>query len=168
MALTSENNDLRLLDPRALRIRRDAFNRLHLEIGIEERYSPVRVLRCLPLTRPGEFIAVQDEEGTELGIIASVAELEPESRKAVEEELELYYLKARVLKIHHVEARNGLITWELETDRGPRKVHVRDRQHIRPLPDGRTMLTDIHEARFDIPQAAELDEASRHWLEIEL
>jgi hypothetical protein len=67
-----------------------------------------------------------------------------------------------------VEARNGLITWDLETDRGPRKVHVRDRQHIRPLPDGRTMLTDIHESRYEVPPAAELDEASRHWLEIEL
>ena len=161
-------SDLNLLDPARTRLRRDAFGRLHLEVGFEERCGPVRVLRCLPLTRPGEFIAVQDESGAEIGIIPNLAELDADSRRLVEEDLDLYYLKATVLRILKVESRNGIISWDVETDRGPRRVHVRDRQNIRPMPDGRTILTDIHDTRYEIPPPASLDDASRHWLEIEL
>jgi hypothetical protein len=161
-------NDLRLLDPKKVRIRTDAYHRLQLEVGFEERYGPVRAVRSLPLTQPDRFISLQDDEGNEVGLIPDVSALEPESRKAVRGDLELYYLKATVKEIRKVEARNGVITWDLVTDLGPKTVHVRDRQNIRPLPGGRTMLTDIHEAKFEIPPAEELDERSRHWLEIEL
>jgi hypothetical protein len=163
----AKKNDLRLLDPAQVRLRLDRFRRLHLEIGIEERYGPVRVLRSLPLTQPDRFISVQDDEGEEIGLIPDLRDLDPESRRAAGEELAQYYLKAAVTAIRGVEARNGVITWELETDLGPRTVHVRDRQNIRSLPDGRTILTDIYEAKYEVPPADELDPRSRHWLEIE-
>lgn len=164
----STQNDLRLLDPKKVRLKTDAYHRLQLEIGFEERYGPVRAVRSLPLTEPDRFISLQDDEGAEIGILPDLAELDRESRKAVEQDLDLNYLKAKVHSIRKVEARNGVITWELETDRGARTVHVRDRQNIRPLPDGRTVLTDIHDAKYEIPAFADLDERSRHWLEIEL
>jgi hypothetical protein len=165
---TPAKNDLRLLDPKKVRVHSDSYHRLQLEVGFEERYGPVRALRCLPLTQPGKFISLEDDEGNEIGIIPDLADLDRESRKAIEDDLELFYLKARVETIRKVEARNGVITWELVTNLGPRTVHVRDRQNIRPLPDGRTILTDIHEAKYEIPRFEELDEKSRHWLEIEL
>jgi hypothetical protein len=161
-------NDLRMLDPKKIRLPVDAYGRLQLEIGFEERYGPVKALRSLPLTRPLEFISLQDDEGNEVGMIRDLRELDPESRKAVEEDLELYYLKAKVNAITKVEAKNGIITWDLETDLGPKRVHLRDRQNIRPLPDGKTVLTDIHEVKYEIPPMEELDEKSRHWLAIEL
>lgn len=161
-------SELRLLDPKKTRLYKDRFAHLHLEIDIVERYGPVRALRCLPLTRPHEFISIQDEEGNEIGVIADLADLSADSRRAVEEALELYYLNPRVLRIHKVEAKNGIITWNLETDLGPKTVHVRDRQNIRPLPDGRTILTDIHNAKYEVPRGEELDARSRQWLEIEL
>jgi hypothetical protein len=159
--------ELRLLDPKKTQLRQDSFGRLNLEVGIEERYGPVKVVRCLPLTQPDRFLSVQDDEGNEIGILGDLRELDSESRKLVEAELELYYLKAQVRAIRKVESRNGIITWDLETDLGPRTVHVRDRQHIRPLKDGRIILTDIHEAKYEIPPMETLDERSRFWLEIE-
>jgi hypothetical protein len=163
---TPAKNDLRLLDPKKVRVRADSYHRLQLEVGFEERYGPVRALRCLPLTQPGKFISLEDDEGNEIGVIPDLAGLDKE--KAVEDDLELYYLKARVEAISKVEARNGVITWELVTNLGLRTVHVRDRQNIRSLRDGRTILTDIHEAKYEIPPFEELDERSRDWLEIEL
>ncbi|HTE19775.1 MAG TPA: DUF1854 domain-containing protein [Armatimonadota bacterium] len=165
---TTAKNDLRVLDPRKTRLYTDSYNRLQLEIGIEERYGPVRAVRCLPLTRPDEFISIQADEGDEIGIIPSLAELDRESLAAVEKDLELYYLKADVLAIRKVDSRNGVITWDLDTSMGPRTVYVRDRQNIRPLPDGSTILTDIYEAKYRIPPTDTLDDRSRHWLEIEL
>lgn len=165
---TPSRSDLRLLDPRKTRFRADAWGRLHLEIGIEERYGPVRVIRCLPLTRPNEYLSVQDDEGEEIGILRNLQELEPESRRLVEQELNLYYLTSRVRAIHRVENKNGILSWDVTTDRGRKTVHIRDRQHIRPLPDGRIILTDIHDAKYEVPPLETLDERSRHWLEIEL
>jgi hypothetical protein len=160
-------SELRLFDPKKLQIRADSSGRLQLEVGIEERYGPVKAVRSLPLTQPDKFISLQDDEGNEIGIIQDLTLLEGESRRAVERDLELYYLKARVKAIHRVENRNGILAWDLETDLGTRTIYVRDRQHIRPLPGGRTILTDIHEAKYEIPPVDQLDEKSRHWLEIE-
>ena len=160
-------SELRMLDAKKVQIRTDPFGRLNLEVGIEERYGPVKAVRSLPLTRPGQFVSLQDDEGNEIGILADLAHLDKESRQAVERDLDLYYLKARVTGITRVENRNGILAWDLETNLGPKTVYVRDRQHIRPLPGGRTILTDIHEAKYEIPPVDELDEKSRHWLEIE-
>lgn len=164
----TSKTDLRLLDPKRVRLRSDEHARLQLEIGIEERYGPVRAVRCLPLTQPDQFISLQDEEGNEIGIVPDSTRLDAESRTALEAELQRYYLKAQVLSIARVETRNGLITWDLVTDLGPKTVHVRDRQHIRPLRGGGTILTDIHEAKYEIPPIEQLDERSRRCLEIEL
>jgi hypothetical protein len=164
----SIKNDLRLLDPKKSRIRCDAFGRLHLEVGFEERYGPVRAVRSLPLSRPTAFISIQDDEGEEIGLFEELAELDGESRHAVEEELELYYLKALVRAITKVEAKHGIISWDVETSLGTRRIHIRDRQQIRPLPNGRTILTDIHGAKYEIPPLDSLDETSRRLLALEL
>jgi len=161
-------SDLRVLEPSRVRLRAHAFGRLQLELGIEERYAPVRAVRCLPLTQPDRYISLQDEDGEELGLIGDLAELDAESARMVRAELEVSYLNARVTRIHHVEARNGIITWDVTTDLGRRRVHVRDRQNIRPLPGGRTVLTDIHDGKYEIPALEDLDHDSRRWLEIEL
>lgn len=164
---STSKSDLRLLDPKKVQVRADSFGRLQLEVGFEERYGPVKAVRCLPLTQPDRYISLQDDEGEEIAIIADLAQLDRESREAIEEELRLYYLKAQITTISKVENRNGIHTWEVMTNLGPKTVHIRDRQHIRSLPGGRTVLTDIHEAKYEIPPVDELDEKSRHWLEIE-
>lgn len=169
MALPSgvNKNDLRILDPKKVQVTKSKYGRLQLQVGIEERYDPVRAVRALPMTQPDKFISFQDDDNEEIGIIPSLGDLDAASRQAVEEDLELYYLKARVTAIKGVENRNGILTWEVETDLGRKTVHVRDRQHIRMLPGGATMLTDIHEAKFQIPPMDQLDEESRKWLETE-
>jgi uncharacterized protein DUF1854 len=167
MCKPTVKSDLRLLDPKRVRLRTDSFQRLHLEVGFEERYGPVRAVRCLPLSQPGKFISIQDDEGEEIGIIPDAGDLDGDSRQALEKDLELYYLKAEVQAIKKVESRNGILTWELETSLGPKTVHLRDRQNIRPLPNGRIILTDIHGAKYEIPPIDTLDEKSRSWLEVE-
>lgn len=157
-----------LLDGRRLRLFRDPDGRLHMENGIGERFGPLQVLRTLPLTRPSEWIVLREEDDREVGVIASMDELKTADRALLEEELQRLYLRARVTAIHRAEARFGIITWDLETEFGRKTVYVRDRQNIRPLADGRVMLIDIHDGRYEIPPLDELDEASRHWLEIEM
>lgn len=157
-----------LLDGKHLRLFRDSHGRLHMENGIGERFGPLQVVRTLPLTRPSEWIVLREEDDREIGVLQSMDELEPGDRALLQEELQRLYLRARVTAIHRAEARFGIITWDLETEFGRKMVYVRDRQNIRPLADGRVILIDIHDGRYEIPPLDELDEASRHWLEIEM
>ncbi len=163
-----DRRDLRRLPAELVRLTRDAFGRLRLEIGIEERHEPVRVVRCLPLTKPDSFLSLQDEEGEEIGLLEETSRLEPESRRLLVEELQLSYLKARVQGVRRITPRQGLMSWELETELGPRTVYIRDRSDIRAMPDGYTVLTDVHGAKYVLPPLDELDERSRAFVEVEL
>jgi Domain of unknown function (DUF1854) len=156
------------LDPRAVRARRDERGRLVVTLGGGvETVEGVRPVRAFPLTAPDRQIVLLDTEDRELGVIQELKRLDRESREAIEAELEIAYLVARVTAIQWVRSRFGVTTWELETDRGPRTAHVKERSDIRPLPDGRIILTDVHGVQYEIPTPEELDERSRSWLMIE-
>src|SRR5438105_10777794 len=118
-----QRGELRLLDPKTVRLERDPFRRLRLCIGFEERYEPVHVVRCLPLTNPDRFLSLQDEEGEEIGIIEDPGGLDAQSLRIVEEELDLGYLNAQVRRILKVIPRQGLVSWEVDTELGPRTVY---------------------------------------------
>jgi hypothetical protein len=161
-------SELRLLDPPSVRLSRDAFGRLQLEIGYEERYQPVRAVRCLPLTEADRYISLQDEEGEEIGIIEDSTRLPAESRRLLQEELELVYLRAEVRAILKVSPRQGLTCWDLDTSLGKRTIYVKDRSDIRPMHTGEIVLTDVHGAKYHVPPVDQLDDRSRAWLEIEV
>jgi len=163
-----QKGDLRMLDPLSVCLSRDSFGRLKLCLGIEERYEPVRVVRTLPLTDPERYISFQDEEGEEIGIVEEIQSLDGDAQGLLREELELVYLKAEVTAIRKVDPRQGLISWDLDTSLGPRTIYIKDRSDIRPLGDGRIILTDVHGAKYQIPPVDQLDDRSRSWLEIEM
>jgi hypothetical protein len=133
----------------------------------EETVEGVRPVRCFPLAAPDRQIVLLAGEERELGIIRDLGALDRKSREAIETELEIAYLMTRVQVIRSVRSRFGVTTWELETDRGSRTAHVKERSDIRPLPDGRIILTDVDGVKYEIPPPDELDERSRSWLIIE-
>jgi len=135
--------------------------------GSEATYEGVRPVRAFPFTAPEEQIALIDAEDREIGMIRDLDELDPASREAILSELAVAYLVPRVTAIRSVRSRFGVTTWDLETDRGPRVAHVKERTDIRLLPDGRTMLIDVHGVQYEIPPRDELEERSRFWLDIE-
>jgi hypothetical protein len=159
------------LDPRALRARRNERGELVVSLcsqsGSEATYEVVRPVRAFPFTAPEEQIVLIDGEDREIGMIRDLGELDAASREAILAELSVAYLVPRVTTIRSVRSRFGVTTWDLETDRGPHVAHVKERTDIRLLPDGRTMLTDVHGVQYEIPPRDELDERSRFWLDFE-
>jgi hypothetical protein len=160
--------DLQFLDPRQIRARRNERGKLVVTLGCGvETVEGVRPLRAFPLTAPDSQIVLLDADDNELGVIRDLKALDRETREAIEAELEIAYLVTRVQEIRSVLSRFGVTTWDLETDRGPRIAHVKERSDIRPMPDGRIVLTDVDGVKYEIPPLKELDERSRSWLEIE-
>jgi hypothetical protein len=158
-----------VLDPRCVRISRNASGRLVLTLGMGvDRFEDVRPVCAFPLSAPDEHVSLMDSEGREIGVVRDVGQLDPESRRVLQEEREMVYLTTRVQAIRSATSRFGVGTWELETDRGPRTIHVRLRGDVRWLPGGRVVLTDLHGVKYEIPDVNALDERSRGFLETEL
>jgi hypothetical protein len=168
----SADNTTRFLDPKGVRARRNERGKLVVTLtrtpGEEaETVEAVRPIRAFPLSAPDRHIVLLDPDDNELGVIRELQALDRKSREAIEAELEIAYLVTRVQVIHSVRSRFGVTSWELETDRGRRTAHIKERTDIRPLPDGRIMLTDVDGVKYEIPPVEELDERSRSWLMIE-
>jgi hypothetical protein len=162
------SGDLQFLDPRQIRVRRNERQKLVVTLGCGvETLEGIRPIRAFPLTSPDRQIVLLDVEDNELGVIRDLKALDRETREAIEAELEIAYLVTRVQEIRSVLSRFGVTTWDLETDRGPRVAHVKERSDIRPMPDGRIILTDVDGVKYEIPPLDELDERSRSWLAIE-
>jgi Domain of unknown function (DUF1854) len=162
--------DLLFLDPRDVRARRNERGKLVVDIrwpDDEQRVEGVKPVRSFPLTAPDRQIVLLAPDDRELGIIRELRALDRASREVIEAELEIAYLVTRVKEIRLVRARFGVTTWELETDRGSRTAHVKERSDIRPMPDGRIILTDVDGVKYEIPRPEDLDERSRGWLIVE-
>lgn len=105
------------LRPQTIKIkRRDGQLVLKLD-GQCQPLSPPR--RALPLQAPGEFIALSDLEGNEIGIVRRIADLEPGSRAIIEEELESLYTATVIERILEVkrDPLSNLIMWRVEVER---------------------------------------------------
>ena len=54
--------------------------------------------------------------------------------------------------------------WQVDTDRGLTEFVVDQEDHVRPLDDGRHLISDAHGMRYLVPVPSALDAASRKLL----
>jgi hypothetical protein len=101
----------------------------------------------------------------EIGIVQDIQKMEPQSRKIVEEELEMMYFTPKITNINSIKSERGSYKWMVETDRGEREFDVRHREDIRILASNRVILKDVDGNRFEIPNYSRLDSRSRSILE---
>tara|TARA_B100000809_G_C15118098_1_gene523195 strand:+ start:1809 stop:2297 length:489 start_codon:yes stop_codon:yes gene_type:complete len=154
------------LIPDAVRLRRLADGKLELKVH-SDVFCDVAIRRTFPVTDPENYIVLLDSRGAEIGIVKTPSMLRTETRDVLEDELERYYFTTRVQAIQAVTSRHGVTTWELETDRGPRTICLKDRGAIRRMSDRRIILIDMYGIRFDIPDTRKLDPTSQHLIDTE-
>ncbi|HLT38621.1 MAG TPA: DUF1854 domain-containing protein [Enhygromyxa sp.] len=138
---------------------RDSFNTLHLELPDGTTVSRVEVISPFPLAAPRRCILFRDGHGEELGMIADLDELDAASRTLVDQQLALGHLTTLVLGITRIASDRDVATWALDTERGPRTVQVKQHCDIRSLPDGRVLFTDVDGMRYEIRDSKTLDES---------
>ena len=156
--------DLEILDVEKLSFfRHGAVVRLTVE-G-DRSYTRVTLARAFPLSHPDRFVSVLDGEDKEIGVVATIAELESESAGLVEEELERRYIVPVILRVVSMNERFGIVEWEVETDRGERKFITRNLRDnvVQPSTD-RYLLVDVDDNRYDVPDINNLDDTSQNLL----
>jgi hypothetical protein len=154
------------LDAVAVSLRRGPDGELRM-ITPEVTYLRVRCYRAFPLSAPEAWVVFFDGAGKHIGLVEDLAPLDADSAALCREELELRYvvpLAREVLAVREEVAENRwnpAQVWDLDTDRGPLRLHLPNlAEHIRPVGEGRLLFTDRDQRRC-LLRPAELSPRSR-------
>lgn len=140
---------------------RDTFGTLKLRTGGTDEEIAVRPTRAFPLSEPDGFVALLDWEGKEVALIEDLGSLPPRTRDLLRRELETSFFLPQVRQVREITDEFGVQSWDVETDRGPRRFEVRGREEARWVRPGHLILRDVDGNRYEIRQYDELDLPSR-------
>ena len=151
------------LDPERTSLGRDGdLGGITLFVRDGVRCDRVGMYRAFPLSDPDRYIGFLDDQGRDLGMVVDLDGLDGSSRKVLEEELEKRYFLPRILRIRRVWEERGRTHWEVNTDRGRRRLGLQDRREgLMDLGSGRWLVVDADGNRFEIPEMERLDRRSR-------
>ena len=154
--------EVRLLDPKRVRLFRTPEGLPRAVIEDELCCLRLLIMCSFPLSRPQEFVSLRDGSNREIGLIEHLRDLDAQSRRIAEEEIERRYFLPEITAIVRLEGHFGTYDWEVETDRGRRSFVVRGRsEHIVQLPPHRVAVTDVLGNRYQVSDYTTLDRKSQ-------
>lgn len=145
-----------------LRLERRTDGQLWASIGLAER--AVRVHRCFPWSEPGRYLSLRDEDNEEFALVGSIADLEPASRRVLEEAVAEAGFVLEVTRITDVEEEVEIRTWKVETRQGERSFQTRLDDWPMDVPGGGIVIRDVAGDLYHVADPAALDAKSRKWL----
>jgi len=164
----AEIGRLRMADAERVRIWRDSFRRLHVQVEGGEEYVDVRPAPVFPVSGTADYVSFLDGDGKEVLLLRNPEALPSDSRRVLEEELGRAYFVPKITRVYAIQGAHGAARWEVETDRGYRIFDVRDREDMRVVGGTRVLLQDADGNRFEIEDLTQLDPRSRRLLDREI
>jgi hypothetical protein len=165
-----ESYEVHFLDAKQIQFDYEGEN-LTFADEIGTYYPRVTLRRGFPLSSENSHILVRtpetdDEHGVELGIIENVEELNPKDREAVNRELRLHYFVPMISRIDKIKEEFGFLYWSVDTDRGHKDFIMRDSiiGQVRKVSEGRWLVIDINQTRYEIHNFQMLDSHSQDML----
>lgn len=126
-----------------------------------EKFTELELHRMFPITGLTKYIALLDKEGNEIAVIRNIDDLMPESKKVVENCLREYYMIPRITRFIKMSEKFKIWMWTAETDKGICTFEIRNHiTAIKPLYDGRVLIKDANDNRYEIPNVNDLDKKS--------
>jgi hypothetical protein len=150
---------------RDFRLSRNAFGRLVLTAADGTTHEGVVPVRAFPLAAPEEGISLVSADGHELAWIDRLADLPPQLRALVEEELASREFVPEIRRLRRVSSFATPSTWEVETDRGDTSFVLKGEEDIRRLGANGLLIADSHGIQFLVRDLTALDKASRRLLD---
>lgn len=146
-------------DNARITLRADMLLDVELYSGL--KFEAVEARRLFPITGSRKFITLLDKEEKEVAVIRDLGTLMPESRKATEEALRQYYLIPKIEKITDISEKFRTIRVTAQTNHGTCYFELNDRAHnLKVLFDGRVLIRDTNDNRYEIPDVKKLDRKS--------
>ncbi len=122
-------------------------------------YENLEPRKLFPFTNHTMYISLLDSREKELAFIRNLDELDPDSRRAVEECFEEYYMIPKISRILSCAEKYETLKWVVETDRGEIAFDITNRirniKHLRGTK--RVLIRDSNDNRYEIPDYTKMD-----------
>ena len=135
---------------------------------VRGRAEPVvdcRVARCFPWSIPASYVSVRDKDGKEVALVRDLEALDSDSRRLMEGELREKVFNPKIRRVREFKNEFGVISLDVETDRGDVTFQIRSRDEVRVLSATRALFRDADGNTYEVEDLGALDAASRRYLE---
>ena len=144
------------------RFTRKDITHVDMELYDGRKFENLEPHRLFPLSGLEKYITLLDEEGIERAIIRDMSTLPKAEKELIEDCLAEYYLIPKVTRINTATEKYGVLSLDVETDRGHAVIEIRNILHGMKLLYGtRVLLRDGNDNRYEIPTLQNLDKHSR-------
>lgn len=127
-----------------------------------QKFDNVEPRRLFPISGLRKYITLLDNDEKEVAIIRNLDSLMDDSKKAVEQCLNEYYLIPKITKVYEVKEVSGNINMHVLTDKGERKFEIWHRYNdIKIIHGTRMLFRDMADNRYEIEDMDKLDKSSR-------
>ncbi|MDR1734220.1 MAG: DUF1854 domain-containing protein [Oscillospiraceae bacterium] len=121
--------------------------------------EPRRLFPTSGLTR---YITLLDKDGNEQAVIRDLDRLLPDAKAVIENALAEYYRIPRITRFIKTEEKFGIWMWTVDTTHGEHTFEIRHHlSSVKPLYDGRVLIKDANDNRYEIPDVNALDKKSK-------
>jgi hypothetical protein len=148
--------------PAGVVLRTAADGRLH--VTVEGQDTPVRLRQCFPWSEPGLHLSLRNDEDREVAIVDDPAQLDPESRAALEHALAEAGFVLEVTRVLDIDEEVEIRQWTVETQQGPRSFQTHLDDWPRILPNGGLLIRDVAGDLYRLASPATMDKKSRELL----
>jgi uncharacterized protein DUF1854 len=135
-----------------------------LVILIDEKPLAVRLRQCFPWSEPSLHISLRDDEDREVAIVDDPADLDPESRRALEQALAEAGFVLEVTRVLDIDEEVEIRQWTVETRQGRRSFQTHLDDWPRALPNGGILIRDVAGDLYRLAAPAKMDRKSRELL----
>jgi hypothetical protein len=143
-------------------LRSSAAGRLTLLIAGSQR--SVRVRLCFPWSDPRRHFSLRDDDDKELALIEDPADLDPESRLALDQALAEAGFVFEVTRVVDIDEEIEIRHWRVETRQGTRSFQTHLDDWPRELPGGGRLVRDVAGDLYHLADPKAMDKESRELL----
>src|SRR5688572_1318457 len=135
-----------------------------LVVYIDGVAIPVRLRQCFPWSEPTQHLSLRNDEDREVAIVDDPAELEPESRRALEHALAEAGFVLEVTRVLNIDEEVEIRQWTVETQQGRRLFQTHLDDWPRVLPNGGLLIRDVAGDLYRLAEPQRMDRHSRQLL----
>jgi uncharacterized protein DUF1854 len=135
-----------------------------LAVVVDSLPVPVRLRQCFPWSEPGLHLSLRDDEDREVAIVADPAQLDAESRLALEQALAAAGFVLDVTRVLDIDEEVEIRQWTVETRQGHRHFQTHLDDWPRTLPNGGILIRDVAGDLYRLTAPDEMDKKSRELL----
>ncbi len=149
----------------AFELTRNSKGELVLTTAKRVVHTGIYPVRAFPISAPDSGLSLFTSDGHELAWLASLEELDADSRTLVEVELAQREFMPIIKRIKQVSSFATPSTWLIETNRGDTELVLKAEDHIRRLNHNSLLIADSHSVYYLVQDVDQLDKNSRKLLD---